>query len=152
MPNHKKYSSDLIQIDEDDRWILQAYTWTITQCGDKRYVRLTINKKKTYLHRFLMRATIGQLVDHRDMDGLNNRRFNIRVCTKSQNMMNRGRQINNTSGYKGVTRYKSSTRWRAYIKIDNKVVQLGTFETKEQASQAYNDAAILLHRDFARVN
>ena len=104
------------------------------------------------MHRVLTDAPAGMHVDHINGNGLDNRRFNLRVCSCSENQRNRGAQVNNTSGYKGVTWNKASKKWRAYIKKDRKQVQLGFYDSKKRAAIAYNAAAIVLHGKFAILN
>jgi hypothetical protein len=91
-------------------------------------------------------------VDHRDQDGLNNRRTNLRVATQSQNLSNRGPQKNNTSGYKGVSLCKATGRWQAIIQYGRKKKRLGRFDTPEQAALAYDKAAVALMGEFAVLN
>lgn len=99
------------------------------------------------MHTFL---TGWPITDHINGDGLDNRRANLRQATPAQNSQNRGRQANNTSGYKGVSR--RSNGWGAAIHANRKKHGLGTFPTKEEAARAYDAAARKLHGEFARLN
>jgi hypothetical protein len=95
-------------------------------------------------------------VDHVNGSGLDNRRENLRRADKSQNNMNRGRQSNNTSGHKGVTRDRD--KWKAQIGIPSAVLgkkrmlYLGRFDQLEDAAEAYRAAAEKYHGDFARTD
>jgi len=92
-------------------------------------------------------------VDHKDGNGLNNRKANLRLCTNSQNQANRnGTQRNNTSGFNGVTWSKHDKKWRAKIMLNKKRVHLGGYYTAAEAANAYDKAAIKLFGEFARVN
>lgn len=102
------------------------------------------------LHRQLMTPSDKQQVDHLNGDKLDNRKANLRLCTPGENQSNRGLQSNNTSGYKGVFAY--GTRWRARIVTGRKNINLGVFDTKEQAALAYNEAALIHHGTFAKLN
>jgi hypothetical protein len=102
------------------------------------------------MHRAILRAGDGHNVDHIDGDGLNNRRSNLRFATTAQNSANRGKQKNNTSGFKGVRWHKRDKRWRAVIGINGKTKQIGSFKTPEAAYDAYCAAARELHGVFAR--
>jgi hypothetical protein len=87
-------------------------------------------------------------IDHKDMNRANDKWSNLRQATKLQNSMNTGpRGQRNTSGYKGV--YPSRKRWYASITIDRKKVFLGSFAKKEMAHEAYKEAALKYHGEFA---
>ncbi len=108
--------------------------------------------RKTMLtmHRHIMGSPRGMDVDHRDGDGLNNTRENLRICTRSENLQNRKLNANNTSGYRGVLKYKN--RWLVQMTIAGKRRRLGLFATAEEAAQAYNEAARRHYGQFARLN
>ena len=113
------------------------------------------HSKALLLHRIIMARVIGrplddfEHVDHRDGNGLNNTRANLRIATHTQNMQNRKRHKNNKSGYKGVYRRRSG-KWRAAIRVNGKYISLGSFDTPEEAYAAYCKAAIQYHGEFAR--
>ena len=104
------------------------------------------------MHRVILKTPKGMDTDHRNGDGLDNRRCNLRICTKSQNSINRKMQSNNTSGYRGVYWHKRDKKWLAHIKIDGKKINFGYCSTKEQAAEAYNEAAKKHYGEFARLN
>jgi hypothetical protein len=114
----------------------------------QRGVKVAKNKWKIELmHRFILGVTDPTVqIDHEDRNGLHNWRRNIRVATHSQNMMNRGRQCNNTSGVTGVRLVKG--RWRAEIKVDGKAKHLGQFSSKAQVVRIRREAAIKFHGEF----
>jgi len=89
-------------------------------------------------------------IDHIDGDGTNNRWNNLRVVTRSQQMMNRKLSPRNTSGFLGVRLCKSTGRWRALIWKNRKHYHLGYFDTKEEAHIAYRKASSELHGHYAR--
>lgn len=105
-----------------------------------------------YIHRILINAKPGYEVDHINGNGLDNRRCNLRIATPSQNRMNRGKQRNNTSGYKGVYWNKDCKKWLASITIVNKQKHLGLFTEIKDAARAYNKAAIDYFGEYAIIN
>ena len=94
----------------------------------------------------------GTIPDHRNGDGLDNRRSNLRPATNQTNLMNRGPQVNNTSGFKGVIFDKRSDAWRAQIKVDGRYIYLGCLDSKIEAAEAYNEAANKVFGEFAWLN
>lgn len=102
-----------------------------------------------YLHTFL---TSWPRVDHRNGDGLDNRRENLRAATANQNMWNRRLPVTNTSGFKGVMWSKHAKRWKAQIVLRSRKRHLGYFDTAEAAAHAYDAAAMELFGEFARPN
>lgn len=112
--------------------------------------------KPLKVHRLIMERVLGrpllptELVDHADGDGLNNRRSNLRLCTKSTNAVNSKRRSDNQSGFKGVCFHPFSGLWRAYIRAEGKQVSLGYFKTPQEAHEAYKVAAVKFYGEFAR--
>lgn len=112
------------------------------------YRKITVDRVQYYSHRLAWLYMTGELlkdIDHIDRNPSNNRFSNLRSVTKSQNQHNRIKQYNNTSGYKGVIYYKRTGKWRACIYVNNKCHSLGYFHTAEQASIAYQTAAMIFH-------
>jgi hypothetical protein len=106
------------------------------------------------LHRIIMNPPKNMQVDHKNKNKLDNRRCNLRVCTHSENQMNRGKTKANSTGYKGVNRDKRGKRkiYRARIAADGKTYCLGYFEKPDEAGAAYKKAVKQRHGKFARVN
>lgn len=141
-------------VDAADFERLSMWKWSLLRGGQsgKLYVhRLDDDKRSILLHREVIGVTDPKiLVDHENSNGLDCRRGNLRAATRTQNSMNRGRQANNTSGYKGVSR--AGSKWGAYLKIDGRTRQIGRFDTPEAAAYAYDEAAAKHHGEFARLN
>ena len=95
-----------------------------------------------------MNAQAGVSVDHRNGDGLDNRRSNLRPCSHSQNMCSQKKNITNKSGFKGVNFCKQQKRWRADITSQGKRYNLGRYDTKEEAKKAYDKKAKKLFGSF----
>lgn len=137
-------------IDLEDLEKIKTSWWNYgTIHNGKIYVK---NKDCVYVHRFVMNAKKGEQIDHINGNTLDNRKRNLRFCTNSQNASNKEKQINNTSGYKGVCYDKAKNKWKAQIAKHNKNYFIGLFDNKEQAAIAYNKKAIELHGEFARLN
>lgn len=108
------------------------------------------NHSTLLMHRLIMNCRRGIMIDHRDGDGLNNRRSNLREADHSQNGRNQGPGNQNTSGFKGVSFIKRSSRWKAAITVYKKRHYLGSFKTPEEAYAAYCSACVAMHGEFAR--
>jgi hypothetical protein len=105
-----------------------------------------------FMHSFIMNTPHDMVTDHINHNTLDNREENLRICTNQQNCRNRGKQSNNTSGYKGVYYYKSSGKWRAQITINGKRTGIGYFNTAKDAALAYDKVAKENYMDFAFLN
>lgn len=138
-------------MDAEDLPLLDDYFWSK---DDKGYICRDTHSELGLLrlHRVIMNASKDVQVDHRNGNKSDNRKQNLRRCTNTENQHNVGRRPDNTSGYKGVGRYKSGNKWIARICCDGKRKHLGYYDTPEQAAQVYNEAAIRLHGEFARLN
>ena len=90
-------------------------------------------------------------IDHINGDRSDDRIENLRLATRQQQQWNIQATASNTSGYKGVSYYKRTGKWRAYIQVNNKQKSLGYFCTKENAYLAYTEAAKQLHGKFYNV-
>jgi hypothetical protein len=112
------------------------------------------NGKKTIvsLHRFLMGLEARRQVDHRDGNGLNCTRSNMRPCSNAENNRNKRKYRNNTSGYKGVYWSKQSGKWFAKIVLDGRPIHLGSFRDIRDAALAYDQGAMKYHKDFGKTN
>lgn len=107
-------------------------------------------QRMIFMHRVIADAPDELHVDHKDGNGLNNRRENVRTCTQAQNNINTGVRADNKSGYKGVFWETRSRRWRSEIRRNGRSKHLGYFQTAELAYEAYSKASLLLHGEFAR--
>ena len=118
-----------------------------------RMIRLGPKRHTTeLLHRRIIGAYGKQKTDHRDGDGLNNIKSNLRVCTDAENEKNKKKRSDNTSGFKGVYFKKDIQKFRASICSGGKRYVLGHFSSLLEAATTYNAAAKKYHGEFARLN
>ena len=112
------------------------------------YVKIGIGGRQYYAHRLAWLHVYGEypsVVDHVDRNPSNNRLTNLRLVNLSQNQQNQVAHINNTSGYKGVTLHKKSGLWKAEIQVNRRRTTIGYYKTPDQASVAYQTAAMIFH-------
>ncbi len=137
-------------VDAEDYEMLAARKWYVDfRAGGRVYVRGSADGRR--MHRVITGAGPGEQVDHRNHDTLDNRRKNLRVCTNSQNSMNRLMRSDNTSGYKGVYLRKDTGKWVAEITVNGRTKTFGSSAKPEDAAAAYRAAALELHGEFACV-
>lgn len=137
-------------IDKDNFDTVKDYGWYAyyDKIGKTFYAVSRTHGTKIKMHRLILNATEEQKVDHTDHNGLNNRKNNIRLCTQSQNCMNKRVQSNNTSGYKGVSFHRGKNKYQAMIMVNRKQIYIGSFLTALEASEAYQKEAKKLHGEF----
>jgi hypothetical protein len=127
-------------IDECDYDLIKSRGWCVSRADKQLYVKAKGKKgepSSLLLHRLIMNAGHGQIVDHIDRNGLNNSRSNLRFCTHSQNHLNADISKANTSGFQGVTLYKRTGRWVAQVHVKGKHIHLGYFDDPKKAEDAY---------------
>jgi hypothetical protein len=149
------------QVDNEDFEWLSIYSWQANlnpnYAGECKFIaRGRVKGKLTAMHRLIMSNVVGrkltrwEFVDHIDGHPLNNQRENLRLTTPAQSNMNRGLFSTNTSGYKGVTRYSRYNKWCAQTKIGGKHINLGYFDTPEEASAVYQKAVETIQGEYRR--
>ena len=146
-------------VDDEDFERINAHKWNVL-VGNSGVVygqrtTCTGGKKRTLLlHREVMGHGPGDpQIDHRDGDGRNCQKSNLREATHKENAHNcRVARANNTSGYKGVAWDKQAGKWQANICFDGRMFKIGYYATPIEAAHAYDRAARELHGEFARLN
>lgn len=117
------------------------------------YMMARVAGKRVLLHRLAFLYMTGDMpeneIDHINRDPSDNRWENLRCASHSQNGKNTGFRKNNTSGFKGVSFHKGKKRWLASIMVDGKRINLGAFASPEDASAAYQSAAVKHFGEFA---
>lgn len=144
-------------VDADDYVWLMRWKWQYrcNKWGKECAARPSNVGRQTstvYMHRLITSAPKHTDVDHKNNDGLDNRRENLRICTHQQNMQNQKPKANTSSKYKGVWWDKRRAKWGACIGIDGKTVHLGGFINEEDAARAYDEAAVIHFGEYAKLN
>jgi len=121
----------------------------------KRNITVGTGKQRIVsMHREILGLEFGNETqgDHRDGNGLNNQRYNLRYASATQNKRNTHGQARRYSQFKGVCRTKESKPWIAHIRVDGVRHHIGYFYTEEAAALAYNEVAKISFGEFARLN
>lgn len=146
-------------IDDEDEEKVEKHSWCVQQYKDKTrntkiYAKCSMKGTQITLHRFILNPPKGIYIDHINGDGLDNRRSNLRFCTKQDNAANRpkDRIKGATSIFKGVYKNKNSGKWIARITVKDKGIYLGCFSVEIDAARAYNEAAIKYFGKFSCLN
>jgi len=144
--------------DSDFEW-LNSYKWCASKSGHTFYaVRRRLKTEGPGPAIIMHRAILGlgpedkQEVDHKNHNGLYNRRNNLRACTSTQNHQNKTLQKNGSSIYKGVSWDKFRHKWHAHIRINGHAKYLGYFVNEIEAAQTYDEAARKYFGEFACCN
>jgi hypothetical protein len=145
------------KVDDEDFWVTLQPWFADVRDGQ---IYASRNRPKDYggprglirLHQVLMLPPLGMEVDHINRDTLDNRRANLRLVTKTQNMRNRGLNRTSSTGFKGVCRGHHGKGWRAYVGVCGRTLELGNYATPEQASLAYDCVALAYFGEYAVLN
>jgi transcription initiation factor TFIIIB Brf1 subunit/transcription initiation factor TFIIB len=149
-----KHCNFIIDLDDVDlvaeyRWFSKLDGRGIPYC----YSHYT-GDKKIMLHRFIMGLVPddGKICDHINRDTKDNRKANLRICSRAENNRNAKKNVRGvTSKYKGVTR-RPSGRFGVYINFNKKAMCLGTYDTEQEAAMVYNKSALQLYGEYANLN
>lgn len=144
-------------VDDEDFEYLNQWKWHVSKKRNTYYAQRNVfaakGKQKTILmHRLLIKPDKGFGTDHINRNGLDNRRENLRQCTRSQNAQNAKLRSDNTSGYKGVTYSKTNKGYVVFIRVKGKRKYLGCFNTATEAARIYDENALIYHGEFAMIN
>jgi len=143
--------------DADYEW-LNRWKWRACKSHHTWYAVRTTSRKNgkqtmILMHRLLLGLEAGdpRETDHKDGNGLNNRKSNLRIASDSQNSQNR-RPQKGTSIYKGVYWHRHNAKWHAHIKVEGRSIHLSSFDSEIEAARAYDAAARNHFGEFARLN
>jgi hypothetical protein len=152
----RKYQGLVALVDDEDAELVAGYSWSAHKEGQTFYAIAHVPGcgspgQSVKMHR-LIRPDIKGEIDHRDRNGLNNTRTNLRPATRSQQNANQGIRCDNRSGYKGVNWDKARGKWRVRVAVNGRDKTIGRFDDLEEAVRVRDDAARELHGDFAFVH
>lgn len=155
MPELELNNGHTLLFDEADVELIGQHTWTAVKNRQTLYAQSEVQvdgrRKGVYLHRLLVDAPSAMQVDHKNGNGLDDRRSNLRLATRSQNQANRGPTAASTTGYKGVGQ-KPNGKYFAAVNFGGKYFRLGCYHDPWEAAQVYNAKALELWGEFAYLN
>jgi len=139
---------DVSKVDKGS-WLLNAYGYAQRSQSLSEIVS-SIGKRMVYMHRLVLGLSGRKVCDHKNGDKLDNRKANLRACTRSQNGMHATKIRSNTPfGVIGVSLHKRTGKYRAYINVGKRLVHLGMFVTVEEAAVARRKAERRYYKGFA---
>jgi hypothetical protein len=145
-------------VDDDEFERLSKHRWNVLKCDKTNYAIGKVKNssgtiKHMLMHRFLLNVSDDLYIDHINHNGLDNRKENVRVCTSSENNMNKIKSTNKSSIFKGVSFIKRDNLWEAYINDKKrKKKHLGHFISEVEAAKVYDKEALELFGEFANLN
>lgn len=140
-------------VDEEDYTKVIIYNWKLLRLSHRlEYVRASHKGKKIYLHRLIMGFPENKCIDHKNHNGLDNRKENLRKCTRAENNMNIPKRKESKSKFKGIFWHPKANKWCAQISINNKMCHIGLFNKEEDAAMAYDEKARIFYGEFACTN
>jgi len=139
-------------VDTDNLRGLNLYRWLCSHKIGTNYARRFEKGRTIYMHREIMNAPDGMEVDHINRNGLDNRRENLRLCTKAQNQQNSKKRRGKSSIFKGVSWDKKRRKWRVEITVNKKRIMIGRFPSEMKAAEAYDVEALYYFGEFAKPN
>ena len=143
---YRKNLSRGILVDPVDEYLLHKYLFYLSD----GYPTARVNGKYVKLHKLIFTEK-GKKVDHKNRVRIDNRRDNLRYVEDNENARNSNTPKNNTSGYRGVS-WNTKGNWGVQIRVNTKIIRLGTFVDPIEAAKAYDAAAIKYHGEFAVLN
>jgi len=158
--NSPKYGKHTVLYDAIDHELISKYNWHLLV--DKRFKVIyaitngeTVNGKRAAgfsMHLLILNFPKSGKIDHKNFNGLDNRRRNLRICSDFDSARHTRKPKNNTSGFKGVSFHRASGKYQSRIGFNYTEIRLGLFSNPVDAAKAYNIAAIKKFGQFANLN
>lgn len=150
-------TNGFVLIDIEDLELINKYTWHVNynkagNCYARTTIRVEGKQKKVFMHRLITGAKQGFDIDHINRNGLDNRKINLRLVTRSQNAMNSVSNKNTSSKYKGVTWKNNNNKWEVAITKLGQRYYLGLYQDEIQAAKVYDLKAKELFGKYALLN
>ncbi len=139
-------------VDPEDYAELARHKWCAAKQGNSWYAVRSDHGRQLRMHRVILNAAPGEVVDHFDHEGRNNTKRNLRPCTNAQNACNQRPQQGRSSKFRGVCWNKRERKWYSRIQYQGRQRSLGLYTNERDAARARDAAAQALHGQFAFLN
>lgn len=139
-------------VDDEDFVFLARFKWyaNVQKAPGKVYAATDVGRRRIYMHQLLIPR--ARMVDHRNRNGLDNQKHNLRECSKAENAVNAKLNSNSSSGVKGASWHKAAGKWMAHAGFNGRQVYLGLHATKEEAGNAYTEFMKSKFGDFVETS
>ena len=140
-------------VDDSDFEYLNQFKWNAHKSRNVFYAERRDGKSIVKMHHIIFgKPDKGLFIDHKDQNGLNNQRENLRIATRSQNKVNAGKHTKSSSKYRGVYWDKRWQTWNVIVRKDGKNKRFGSFKNEIEAALKYNSVVENYHGEFAVLN
>ena len=140
-------------VDDEDFERLSQLKWYAAKKRQTFYAQREHSNTCLKMHRFILGVCDrAVLVDHKNGNGLDNRRENLRLCSNAENTRNRLGTPNTSSKYKGVSWCNNTMKWKAQIRKNGVLFYLGVFQKEADAAFAYNKKSSEIFGEFSKLN
>jgi hypothetical protein len=137
-------------VDAADLPLVAPFKWRVKRNGRTNYAISDTGGRRVWMHKIVL-GTAAR-VDHRDNDGLNNRRYNLREISNTDNIRRKRPNEVGSSPFKGVSRNRRMRKWQATIKVNGQSLWLGAYDNETAAARAYDAAAKKHFGEHAFIN